>query len=328
MTSFPVTKPTSGMRHLLTLFDLSPDEVRQILATGQFLADRLAEGERPSLLANRCIGLLFEKPSLRTRVSFEAGMVQLGGSSLFLGDDVGWGKRESIADFTKVLGQYLDGVVCRAKAHSRVEELAGFNALHVINGLTDLSHPCQSLADLLTIRQVFGSLEHRHVVFVGDGNNVARSMALACAMLNMPFTLACPKNYEIDPLWIDRIRQRYPAAKLETVDDAREAVANADVIYTDVWTSMGQEAERESRRQIFKDYCVDDRLMKLAPRHTIVLHCLPAIRGEEISDSVIDGAQSHVLRQAGNRMHAQKGLMVWLMNHAWVEENIPNSPNV
>jgi ornithine carbamoyltransferase len=310
------------MRHLLTLFDLTADEVRQILATGQRLADMLADGQRPALLQNRCIGLLFEKPSLRTRVSFEAGMVQLGGSSLFLGEDVGWGKRESPSDFTKVLGQYLDAVVCRAKAHDRVVELASFSALPVINGLTDLSHPCQSLADLLTIRQVFGSLDSRHVLFVGDGNNVARSMALACAMLGMPFTLACPENYEIDPSWCQRIRQAYPKACLEIVRDARVAAKHADVIYTDVWTSMGQEAERESRRKTFKDYCVDQELLERAHKHSIVLHCLPAIRGEEIEGAVIDGPQSQIIRQAGNRMHAQKGLLVWMLNPQWVVENI------
>ena len=310
------------MRHLLTLFDLSPAEIKQILATGQHLADLLERGERPSILQNKCIGLLFEKPSLRTRVSFEAGMVQLGGSSLFLGEDVGWGKREAPADFTNVLGQYLDAVVCRAKAHCRVEELARFNAVHVINGLTDLSHPCQSLADLLTIRQVFGTLDSRHVLFVGDGNNVARSMALACAMLGMTFTLACPDNYEIDPNWLQRIGEKYPQANIRIVRDARQAATEADVIYTDVWTSMGQEAEREARRKIFRNYRIDETLLQAAPPHAIVLHCLPAIRGEEISDEAMDGPQSQVIRQAGNRMHAQKGLLAWMLNRPWVDENV------
>lgn len=312
----------SGMRHLLTLFDLSPTETRQILATGQQLCDLHAAGERPAILQRRCIGLLFEKPSLRTRVSFEAGMVHLGGSSLFLGEDVGWGKRESPADFTNVLGQFLDAVVCRAKSHERVEELAQFNALPVINGLTDLSHPCQSLADVLTIRQSFGDVTGRHVVFVGDGNNVARSMALASAMLEMRFTLACPEGYEIDETWMQQIRQQYPDAQIDQVCDPRSAVKDADAIYTDVWTSMGQEAERESRRKTFCDYKIDAALMKLAPKHAIVLHCLPAIRGEEIAAAVIDGPQSAVIRQAANRMHAQKGLLAWLLNREWVEQNV------
>lgn len=312
----------SGMRHLLSLFDLTPLETRQILATGQKLADLHAAGERPALLPNRCIGLLFEKPSLRTRVSFEAGMVHLGGSSLFLGDDVGWGKRESPADFTNVLGEYLDAVVCRAKGHERVVELAGFNALPVINGLTDLCHPCQSLADVMTVQQAFGEMRGRHVLFVGDGNNVARSMALACAMLDMRFTLACPAGYEIDQPWLDRIRKEYPAAKIDVTYDPMEPAVDADVLYTDVWTSMGQESQREERRKIFKNFCINQRLMERAPGHAIVLHCLPAIRGEEIDSEVLDGPQSRVIPQAANRMHVQKGLLVWLLNRPWVDQNV------
>lgn len=312
----------SGMRHLITMFDLTPAEVRQILAAGQRLCDLHAAGERPAILQNRCIGLLFEKPSLRTRVSFEAGMVQLGGGSMFLGDEVGWGKRESPADFTKVLGQFLDAVVCRSKSHERVEELAQFDALPVINGLTDLCHPCQSLADVLTIRQAFGTLEGRHVLFVGDGNNVARSLALACAMLEMRFTLACPEGYAIDDAWLQRVRKMYPSAQIEIVRDPKSVAKDADAIYTDVWTSMGQEAEREQRCRTFSAYRIDEALMKLAPKHAIVLHCLPAVRDEEIATSVIDGPQSAVIRQAANRMHAQKGLLAWLLNRQWVDENV------
>jgi ornithine carbamoyltransferase len=310
------------MRHLLSLFEITPDEARQILATGQKLADLLAAGERPVLLPNRCIGLLFEKPSLRTRVSFEVGIVHLGGSSLFLGEDVGWGKRESPADFTNVLGQYLDAVVCRAKSHERVVELAGFNALPVINGLTDLCHPCQSLADVMTVQQQFGELAGRHVLFVGDGNNVARSMALACAMLEMRFTLACPQGYAIDKPWLTKIRESYPNAKIEIVSDPYSVISTADVVYTDVWTSMGQEAQREERRRIFQNYRIDSKLMRHAPQHAIVLHCLPANRGEEIESEVLDSPQSVVIRQAANRMHVQKGLLVWLLNRSWVEENV------
>jgi len=310
------------MRHLLTLFDLTPAETRLILATGQLLCDLSARGERPPLLQNRCIGLLFEKPSLRTRVSFEAAMAQLGGSSLFLGDDVGWGKREPIGDFAGALGQYLDAIVCRAKTHQRVEELAACQALPVINGLTDLNHPCQSLADALTIAQCFGELAGRHVLFVGDGNNVARSMALICAMLGMSFTLAAPPRHAIDPAWLARIRASHPDAQLAIVEDPLAAIARADVIYTDVWTSMGQEAEREARRRAFQNYRVDEALLARAPSHAIVLHCLPAVRGEEISAGAIDGPHSRVIQQAGNRMHAQKGLLVWLLNRAWVDQHV------
>ena len=310
------------MRHLLTLFEITPDDVRTILATAAHLKALLSAGERPPILAGRVVGLLFEKPSLRTRVSFEAGMMQLGGGSLFLGEDVGWGKREAASEFTRVLGQYLDAVVCRAKSHAKVEELAGFNALPVINGLTDLSHPCQALADMLTIQEIFGDFRGRHLLFVGDGNNVACSLALICAMLGMRFTLACPDGYCVDDAWVRRIRQTYPQADIRRVNDAHQGAVDADVIYTDVWTSMGQEAEREQRRKIFANYRIDGRLMQAAPPHARVMHCLPAIRGEEIAPEVIDGPQSEIIRQAGNRMHAQKGLLVWLLAEAWVQQNV------
>ena len=310
------------MRHLRTLFDLTTDEVNRILDTASHLKSRLESGDRSPILQGRVLGLLFEKPSLRTRVSFEAGMAQLGGSSLFLGSDVGWKTRESVEDFTRVIGQYLDVAVCRAKAHERVEELATYDALHVVNGLTDLSHPCQALADMLTIKEVHGTCEGKHILFVGDGNNVARSTALICAMLGAKFTLACPEGYEIDQPWIDRIRERYPDAEVSQVRDPFEAVADADAIYTDVWTSMGQEAEREERIQIFKNYQVNEALMSKAPGTCCVLHCLPAIRGEEITDGAIDSKQSCVIQQAGNRMHAQKALLVWLIAPEWIEANV------
>jgi ornithine carbamoyltransferase len=318
------------MRHLLTLFDITPHELRTILAASADLKALLAQGERPPILAGHVIGLLFEKPSLRTRVSFETGMMQLGGGSLFLGEDVGWGKREAASEFANVLGQYLDGVVCRSKGHEKVEELAGFDAVRIINGLTDLCHPCQALADVLTIAEVdsphdridLDVLPGKHVLFVGDGNNVACSLALICAMLGLRFTLACPDGYELDADWVRRIREAYPEAQIERVQDAREAASDADFIYTDVWTSMGQEAEREQRRQIFADYRVDQRLLEAAGPQTRVMHCLPAIRGEEITNEVIDGPQSVIVAQAGNRMHAQKGLLVWMLDGEWIRRHV------
>ena len=310
------------MQHFLSLFDIDPVELELILKTARVIKSKLAEGERPSILANRVVALLFEKPSLRTRVSFETGMAQLGGSSLFLGQDVGWGKREAPADFTRVLGEFVDGVVCRAKQHARVQELASFNAVAVINGLTDLCHPCQALADALTIYEAFGTCEGKQVVFVGDGNNVAHSLALVCAMLKMKFTLACPAEYEMDSEWLSRIRAAYPDAELETQHDPAIAVSNADAVYTDVWTSMGQEAESAVRKQAFKDFQVNESLMSAAPSTARVLHCLPAVRGEEITDAVIDGPQSDIIRQAGNRMHAQKGLLVWLLARDWITKNV------
>lgn len=311
------------MQHLVTLFDITRDDLRQMLATAVYLKQQLAAGDRPAVLERMVLALLFEKPSLRTRVSFEAGIAQLGGTSLFLGEEVGWGKRESYADFARVLGEYVDVIVCRAKSHDRVQQLASFNLAPVINGLTDLSHPCQAIADVMTIQETLGSLCGKRLVFIGDGNNVARSLMLICAMLEMPFTIACPDGYQIDDAWCARVKQAYPGAKFNQMRDPHEAVVDADAIYTDVWTSMGQEAEKAERRQIFADYRIDEKLMKVAPRHARVLHCLPAMRGQEITDGVIDGPQSDVIRQAGNRMHAQKGLLVWLLARQWVEQNVP-----
>jgi len=310
------------MQHMLTLFEMRPEDVQCILQTAFHLKQRLEKNDRPPVLERQVLALLFEKPSLRTRVSFESGMAQLGGSSLFLGDDVGWGTRESISDFVRVLGEYVDAIVCRAKSHEKVEQMASFNVAPIINGLTDLTHPCQALADVMTIQESLGKLPGKHLVFVGDGNNVARSLALICAMLDMSFTLACPDGYAIDEHWLTKIKAVYPLAKIARVRDPHEAVVDADAIYTDVWTSMGQESEKAHRKQVFGDYRIDESLMKSAPRHARVLHCLPAVRGQEITDGVIDGPQSDVIAQAANRMHAQKGLLVWLLNRAWVDENV------
>ncbi|TWT68294.1 ornithine carbamoyltransferase [Crateriforma conspicua] len=313
------------MRHLLTLFDLNSHELNRILSAARVLKKMHAGGQRPAVLQHRVLALIFEKPSLRTRVSFESGMAQLGGSSLFLGDDVGFGKREAPSDFTRVLGQFVDGVVCRSFSHDTAATLAKYDCVPVINGLTDLAHPCQAMADVLTIEGEFADrpLTENHLVFVGDGNNVSRSLALICAMLGMKFTLACPNGYELDQPWMSKISERYPDAKLSQTTDPIAAVSTADAIYTDVWTSMGQEAESAQRRKDFADYQVNSDLMKHAPETAIVLHCLPAVRGEEITDDVIDGPQSRVIEQAGNRMHAQKGLLAWLLNPHWVGENVP-----
>ncbi|MCD0460514.1 ornithine carbamoyltransferase [Roseiconus lacunae] len=310
------------MQHFNSLFDISCDDLKLILQTAKVVKSKLKAGERPDVLHNRVVALLFQKPSLRTRVSFESGIAQLGGSSLFLGDDVGWGKRESASDFTKVLGQFIDAVVCRANRHESVTQLSSYNAVPIINGLTDLCHPCQALADVMTIDEAFDGYEGKHLVFVGDGNNVANSLALICAMLDMRFTLACPKGYEMDRQWVERMAKEYPKADITTTSDATAAVATADAIYTDVWISMGQEAEAAERRSAFADYQVNEKLMAAAPSSARVLHCLPAVRGEEITDGVIDGSQSSVIDQAGNRMHAQKGLLVWLLARDWIAKNV------
>jgi ornithine carbamoyltransferase len=298
------------------LFDVSSDEIHRIFAITEQLKTDLQRGVRQPLLAGRVAALLFEKPSLRTRVSFETGMVHLGGGSLFLGQDVGWGKRESIADFAQVLGQYVDVIVCRAKSHDRVAQMADHAACPVINGLTDLAHPCQALADLFTLQEHCGSLAGKTLAYVGDANNVARSLLLACGKLGVRFAIASPESYDFDDAYIARVLQAVPDLQLLQTRQPAEAVTDAVAVYTDVWASMGQEAEKATRAKAFADYQVNERLMQAAPPDAVFLHCLPAHRGEEVTDAVIDGEQSAVIQQAGNRMHVQKGLLVWLLTEA------------
>lgn len=308
------------MRHLVSLFDISEQELQTILSLSEQMKQLLGRGCRPPLLQRRVLAMLFEKPSLRTRVSFEAGIQQLGGAAMFLGDEVGWKSRESTADFVHVLSQYTDFVVCRAKSHASVEELAKYSSVPVINGLTDLSHPCQAMADLLTMQQVCGPLAGKTVTFVGDGNNVARSLAVATAMVGMRFRLLGPERYQIGEASVANILKRYPNASIVQCDSANEMLAGADFVYTDVWTSMGQEAEAAERRAAFAPFQVNCKLMAMASPNCRVLHCLPARRGEEITDDVMDSQSSVVVEQAGNRMHAQKGLLVWLaIQHGWLD---------
>lgn len=300
------------MRHLISLFDISQQELHTILSLSEQVKALLLSGRRPPWLQRRVLAMLFEKPSLRTRVSFEAGISQLGGNAMFLGQEVGWQSREATADFVRVLAQYVDYIVCRAKTHSSVQDLASFNVVPIINGLTDQAHPCQALADLLTMRQACGPLEGRQVTFVGDGNNVACSLALGCAMVGMRFRLLGPQDYFMPQSTLDDILARFPNADIEQSEVPQVGLANADFVYTDVWTSMGQEAEMKQRQTVFKPFQLNGKLLKLAHGNCKVLHCLPARRGEEITDEVIDAACSLVVEQAGNRMHAQKGLLIWL----------------
>jgi len=304
------------MRHLLSLFDVTNDELERIFELGRQLKTRVQAGVREPIMQGKVLGLLFEKPSLRTRVSFEAGMAQLGGSSLFLGEDVGWGKREAPQDFSRVIGQYLDVIVCRAKSHDKVETLAKYCDSIIINGLTDVCHPCQALADLMTIHEEFGALEGKKLAFIGDGNNVSRSLALACAKTNMEFAIAAPKGYEIDAEFLGQINEHCPDAKIQMTPDVADALDGACAVYTDVWASMGQEAEQKKREADFADYQVNSKMMSHADKDAIFLHCLPAKRGQEVTDEVLDGKQSRIVQQAANRMHAQKGLVVWLLTEA------------
>ncbi len=304
------------MRHVLTLFELSSADIERVFEISADLKAKLERGIREPILPGRTLAMLFEKPSLRTRVSFETGMTHLGGASLFLGSDVGWGKRESAADFSQVLSQYVDVVVCRTTSHSRIEELAKYCKCPVINGLTDTAHPCQALADLFTLCERNGGLKGirgKRLAYVGDANNVANSLAVCCGKLGVEFAVASPKRYQFDRSFVEKLRKEVPQLELVETTDPKEALKGAIGVYTDVWASMGQEAEHAERVKAFADYQVNEALMKLAPSDAVFLHCLPARRGEEVTDGVIDGPQSAVIQQAGNRLHAQKGLIAWLL---------------
>lgn len=300
-------------RHILTLDDLSAFEMERIFSISEDLKAKYLEGIREPLLPRRVMALVFEKPSLRTRVSFETAMAHLGGSSIFLGQDAGFGKRESIPDFARVLSQYVDVVVFRGKSHRTLEELAEAAECPVINGLTDSAHPCQALADLFTIRELAGKLRGHTLAWIGDGNNVARSLAQGCAKLGMRFVMATPEGYRFEPGFLEQLKQNYRDFEFEVTDCPEQAVRDALAVYTDVWTSMGQEAEAERRRRDFAAYQVNARLMAHTQKGAVFMHCLPAHRGEEVTDEVIDGPQSVVIQQAANRMHVQKGILAWLL---------------
>lgn len=300
-------------KHFLSLLDQSSAEMRAVLDRAAELKTKWLNGERPALLTGRVLALLFEKPSMRTRVSFQTAMAHLGGSSLFLGKDVGWGEREAVADFAQVLGQYVDAIVFRTSSHDRLLEMASYSPVPVINGLSDRAHPCQALSDLFTLREVFHRLDGLRLVFVGDGNNVARSLAVGCAALGVEFILAAPPEYHFPEPFVQSLRRLYPQARLSFVTDPHQAVQGAHVVYTDVWTSMGQESEMEARRKAFAPYQVNGELMRRAGPNARFMHCLPARRGEEVTDEVIDGPWSIVVQQASNRLHLQKGLLAWLL---------------
>ena len=302
------------MRHLLSVLDLSLQEIQEVFALAVELKTKLARGEREALFPSRVLALVFDKPSLRTRVSFETAMIHLGGSSLYLGQDTGWGKgREPISDFAQVLSQYVDVIACRTAGHERIEELAANSVCPVINGLTDYSHPCQAFADLLTLQEAFGDLKGRKLAFVGDANNVARSLAEACGRMGMEFAIAAPDGYQFSDADIRQLKQELPTLRFEQSDQPDRIVRGASCVYTDVWTSMGQEQEKEARCRAFAPFQVNAALMKLVARDAKFLHCLPAHRGEEVTAEVIDGPQSAILPEAANRMHVQKALIAWLL---------------
>ncbi|MEL7499401.1 MAG: ornithine carbamoyltransferase [Planctomycetota bacterium] len=301
------------MRHVLSLETLTANEIRRVLELSVQMKSDLNQGLRPQSKAGHVMGLLFEKPSLRTRVSFETLIKQLGGDSLFLGEDVGWGKREPLRDFVPILTSYLDLLVIRAKSHEKVVEATQFSRCPIINGLTDVSHPCQALADILTVMEIAESLENVTIAYLGDGNNVAFSLAQICGKLGIGLRIGAPENYQLDSQVIQTINEDAGRELITQTADPKAAADGVQFVYTDVWTSMGQEAESKQRLGDLAGYQVNDDLMNVTDNATF-LHCLPARRGEEVSDSVIDGPRSAIVQQANNRLHAQKGLVVWLLD--------------
>ena len=303
-------------RHFLDLFDVNADEARMLL--DRAIALKATPFEPPGHAAGKILGLIFEKPSLRTRLSFEAAMAGLGGTSTFLrGKDVGLGVRESVRDFARVVSQYVAALAVRTFAHGKVEELARHASIPIINALSDDAHPCQAMADLLTVREAFGRLDPSiRLVFVGDGNNVARSLAVASALFGVSFVLAAPTDYDFPAAFRARFEEAFPGRPLVVEHDPLVAVEGAHVVYTDVWASMGQEDEATVRRSVFTPYQVNADLFARADPSAIFLHCLPAHRGEEVTDEVLDSERSRIIPQAANRLHFQKALLDWLLTDA------------
>lgn len=306
------------VKHFLDLADWTSSDLRDMLQLALDLKAEYRDGGNKPLLKGRALGMIFQKPSLRTRVSFEMAMQHLGGHALYLSpQEIGLGKRESIADIARVMGGYVDCVMARTFAHDHILELARWSPVPVINGLTDYNHPCQAMADLLTILEEFDHLDGLHLVFVGDSNNVATSLMMGAAQFGMRMTVASPEGYQPDPSVIDKARQLGSSSgfTIAVTDDPVVAVTGADIVYTDTWTSMGQEEEAERRREVFPPFQVNDDLLGHAAPHAIVMHCLPAHRGEEITDAVADGPQSRLFPQAENRLHAQKAILVSLLRN-------------
>ncbi len=306
------------MRHLISLFDLSTSDVGAILDLALELKRNLKAGERRhAILEGHVLTQLFEKPSLRTRASFDAAIVHLGGSSQFMSSkEAGLEGRESLADVARVVSSFSDAVVLRTFSQKLIEEFAEHASCPVINGLSDDCHPCQALTDLLTLREVFGNLNGLKLVYVGDGNNVAASLAVAAAMTELELTVCAPESYQLPESFLTQLKSAWPDVRLVQSTDPKQAVGQADVVYTDVWASMGQEEEASERKRVFAPYQVNAELMAAAPDGCKFMHDLPARRGLEVTDDVIDGPNSIVFQQAENRMHLAKGLLVWLMKES------------
>ncbi len=306
------------MRHYLDIADWTSDEIAALLDKAVALKEEWRAGGNKPVLKGHVLGMVFQKPSLRTRVSFEVGMLHLGGSALYLSPaEIGLGKRESIADVARVLSGYVQGIMARVFDHAHVLGLADYASVPVINGLSDYNHPCQALADMLTVKEHFGNIAGRKIAYLGDGNNVATSLVMASAKLGAHFTIATPPGYALPDEVIEKGKTIAEAEKtgstFTVTTDPESAATDADVIYTDTWTSMGQEAEAQQRLKVFPPYQVNSALVARGKADCIVMHCLPAHRGEEITDAVADGPHSALFRQAENRLHAQKAILVHLM---------------
>jgi ornithine carbamoyltransferase len=307
------------MKHFLAITELSSGELQDLLDLAIRLKKEYFDRGNAPLFKGRVLGMIFQKPSLRTRVSFDMAMRHMGGDALYLSpNEIGLGKRESIADVARVLAGYVQALMARVFDHEHVLELARWSAVPVINGLSDYNHPCQGLADALTIQEKFGAARGLNISYVGDGNNVAVSLMHACARLGWNFTLASPEGYDLSPRAVEVARPiaAETGARLSFVRDPHEAVRGAQVIYTDTWTSMGQEEEAAKREQVFPPYQVNSRLVAEADRDVIVMHCLPAHRNHELTDEVADGPHSVIFAQAHNRLHAQKAVLARLFGVA------------
>jgi ornithine carbamoyltransferase len=303
-------------RSLDSLFHLTKEEIEQILRTSELLKFQLLRGEEHPLLKGKTLAMIFEKPSTRTRVSFEVGMWQLGGYALYLSaSDLQLGRGETVADTAQVLSRYVDGIMARVFAHQTILDLAKYSRVPVINGLSDFSHPCQGLADLFTIYEKKGKLSGLKLAYVGDGNNVAHSLLYGCSKVGINITIACPKDHEPNLEVVSKAREegKRNGCEVRVTKDPKGAVKGADIVYTDVWASMGKEKEHEKRVKVFKPYQVNGKLVKEAKEDYIFMHCLPAHRGEEVTDEVADSENSVIFDQAENRLHTQKALLALII---------------
>ncbi len=304
------------MKHLISINDLSAGEIKKIFGLSHQLKHQLKNGIPHPVLQGKTLGMIFTKSSTRTRISFEAGMYQLGGHALFLNsNDIQLGRGETIQDTAKVLSRYLDGIMIRTHKHSDVEELAVHSDIPVINGLTDLMHPCQALADIFTLLETRGGLENSKVAYIGDGNNVCHSLLHICTKLGMDISITTPEGYECSQAVVQEALKNAEASGSRVIitNDPVEGIPNSDVVYTDTWVSMGQESKKESKVKAFFEYRVTPDLMSMAGPKAVFMHCLPAYRDYEVSSEIIDGPQSVVIDQAENRLHVQKAMMVLLM---------------